>query len=105
MKKVTRIKCVWVWALLALLLSYNFDLECFFEQHSCRTQVVHFEPAPDCTQPGIAPLVAALLPVTPVVTLPRPAVAVDVELEWPLPDVPWQACRLVPLGLRAPPIV
>lgn len=104
MNRRTPIKLVWVWTLLALLLSYNFDLECFFEQHSCKTQVVHYEPGTDCTQPGIAPISVALLPATPCIIAPVPLVAIPVEMEWSVPDLPRQPWRAVPLGLRAPPL-
>lgn len=93
-----------MWALLALLLSYSFDLECLVEQHSCKTQVVHSEPGTDCTQPGLTPLSVALLPTTPGITVPAPLVVTPVEMEWSVPDLPRQSWRAVPLGLRAPPL-
>lgn len=99
-----RLKGWWVWALLALLLSYSFDLECLVEQHSCKTQVVHSEPGTDCTQPGLTPLSVALLPTTPGITVPAPLVVTPVEMEWSVPDLPRQSWRAVPLGLRAPPL-
>lgn len=103
MRRPIRIKLVWVWTLLALVLSYSLDLECVFEQHSCRSQVVHQEPGPDCAQPGIAPMPVALLPGTLVVTKPVATVVAHIEAEWAAPDLPRQGWRPVPLGLRAPP--
>lgn len=99
-----RLKGWWVWALLALLLSYSFDLECLVEQHSCKTQVVHSEPGTDCTQPGLTPLSVALLPTTPGITVPAPLVLTPIKMEWSVPDLPRQSWRAVPLGLRAPPL-
>ena len=87
-----------------MVVSYNLDLECFFESHSCRTQVVHFEPGSDCMQPGLATAPVALIATTTFVVVPVARVAYYVEPEWLCAGPPRQLCLAVPLGLRAPPL-
>ena len=103
MKRTLKVHKIWLWTLLALVVSYNLDLECFFESHSCRTQIVHFEPGLDCMQPGLTPAPVALIPTTPCVVVPIARIAYHVEPEWPSAAPPRPPCLAVPLGLRAPP--
>ena len=101
------IRLIWVWALLALLLSYNFDFECLLESERCQQQgqiqTVTSELEDSCVQPGLLPAAVALLTTFVVLLVfaplmvPRtapPLVALESAAQPPL---------CVPLGLRAPP--
>ena len=102
------IRLIWVWALLALLLSYSFDLECLLEHDRCQqqqgqTQTQISELDVSCVQPGLLPAPVALLTtfialiVHAPVTVP-PAAPFVIALESAA-----QPPLCVPLGLRAPP--
>lgn len=96
----------WVWILLAVLLSYSFDLECLVERQGCTQNVVHVDRASDCTQPGFTPptIFVAVLPSTPSIRIPAPRVVALGSQCWTPMDSPPQTSRSVPLGLRAPPL-
>ena len=101
-----KVSIVWVWALLAVLLSYSFDIECLVETQSCAQGIVHLERPSDCTQPGLTPtpLLIAVIPASPRVRIPAPRAISPDAVCWTVSDSPAQTSRSVPLGLRAPPL-
>lgn len=100
------ISVVWVWALLAVLLCYSFDLECLIEEQGCAQTILHSERPSDCTQPGIkpSPVPLAILTTPPRFCLPAWREATLVAVSWAVSASPPPAPRSVPLGLRAPPV-
>lgn len=100
-------KTLWIWALLAVLLSYSYDFECLLESQGCLQQQTHQAQAEidsTCAQPSLMPAVVALLPTCTKVVLPAlRAEAVEPIAALPL-EAPPQPQLSVPLGLRAPPL-
>lgn len=100
--RLIRATCVIV--LLALLVSYNLDLECLLESQSCQqTANVSAELESSCSQPTTLAMVVAILPQRTKFSLPVP---ITVELVRSLkfePEFAHVSYLLVPLGLRAPP--
>ena len=107
MRSERKLQTIWILALLAVLMSYSFDLECQVELKSCSQESVHLQSSTDCAQPGLLPsaLSIAILPAKLALKLPTPRVAL------PLPNLGNRQTQalpplwcLVPLGLRAPPL-
>ncbi len=101
--RLIRATCVIV--LLALLVSYNLDLECLLESQSCQqTASVSAEFESSCSQPTtLTVVVVAILPPQTTFLPPTP---LTVELVRSLkfePEFAHVSYLLVPLGLRAPP--
>ena len=104
--------------LLAVLVSYNLDLECFLESQTChqiqsghaeceQVQSVHAQLDSNCAQPTALPLLSlvAILPPPTDFRPPAPVTVELVECSWVEPELPRIALLSVPLGLRAPPLV
>ncbi len=96
---------VWLWALLASLLSYSFDLECLVEVHSCAQSATLHESTPGVVQSILsqAPLAVALLPTSPDYRIPTPHFTSLLPHYWTKREAPQSFTFFIPLGLRAPP--
>lgn len=106
--KARNLKLMWVWALLAVLLSYNYDFECLLETQGCQqlavVQSTHEVVEASCVQPGLTPAVVALLATTTsYVVVPAPVLLQRPSRLWAALPAPEQPPLSVPLGLRAPP--
>lgn len=87
-------------ALLAVLISYNFDFECLLESSE---RCLQDQSVSTCIEPNLMPLPIALLPTHTPVRAPSPTLIVRLGKQWVPSELPVQASLSVPLGLRAPP--
>lgn len=105
MRGLRSVKIICVLVLLAVVVSYSLDLECFLESQAChQVQITDQELDRSCAQPTTLPVVAAILPAQPYFRLPAPIIVERVTIGWPEPERARRQLRLLPLGLRAPPI-
>ncbi len=97
---------VFVLALLAVLISYEYDIECLMESQACH-EIVQGEKLADCTQPSLPSAATgafvAILPSHTPVTAPPPSIVVTEEAPWSVQALPLVVFQGPPLGLRAPP--
>lgn len=97
------IRVVLVLTLMAVLVSYNYDFECFTEPSSTTCHESRSEDGGTCTQPSLLPAPVAILTSHAPVTAPPPSFVV---LQAPLrqqTELILRPARAIPLGLRAPP--
>jgi hypothetical protein len=98
------LKICFVWALLAVLLSYNLDLECFLETDGPCQSVCQTSGEDLCLEPSIGSSPPALLPSSFVFRVVSVGVISKVAYHYSDLDLPRSQTLKGTFGLRAPPI-